>query len=649
MLNRNFDPRRPHTYVRYARMSSEMQNPRSPEQQYDNIDLILGRAGYTWSHARDYRDDAISGRFVTKRPGFQQMLSDLKSGRVQADLILVDTFERLGRSEDVGTIRKDLQSRYKILVLTGDSHFADPTTSAGRALTLFEDFRATEDNNVKAHNVLRGKRDLAKRGRWPGGPVPTGLMLESIMVVRDGRQEVDGHRMVPNPATRIAPTRAFAVSLENGWGTRRIARDLNADSAIPAELKPISEEQIRLWLRNTLYKGVLTYGRSHTGIVNDKYVREPADLDELVIVEDFCEPLVSPEVFEKVNELRRARAKPRVRKSPPSPGAEGDESDDNQPEARKYLLSGLARCGECGGQMDLSSNLITRSDGGWGYRYYKCRKYYSGGCTHRSGFREEILRDVVIAKLRARLFPAPDDPDSVPTWLSCLSAEVRDEIDARAKGQGDPRPSLTTELGQIDEQVRGWSISLGNANLSSSIRAALEDLLGPALERRRQVECQLAELEATRSQLDEILDESVVLDRLRRLEVVLANGNVAEGNRELRRVIDRVLCYADGRVEMRTVRLGLFEGATAWLNPTTKINPTANDSSRYWTDPVDYVKPPRHAYRSWVGDHAAEVLTKRQETGWNVRQLCDHFGKCRETIDKALALAAQNSSSPTEH
>jgi DNA invertase Pin-like site-specific DNA recombinase len=254
MLKRNFEPHRSHTYVRYARMSTEMQNPRSPEQQYDNIDLVLRRAGYTWSHARDYRDDAISGRFVTKRPGFQEMLADLKSGRVKADLILVDTYERLGRAEEIGTIRKQLQSRQKILVLTADSNFTDPTSTAGRALSFFEDFRVTEDNNVKAHNVLRGKRDLAKQRRWPGGPLPTGLKLESIMVVRDGCQEVDGHRIVPNPATRIAPTRAFALALEKGWGTRRIARDLNADPAIPGELKPISEEHVRIWLRNTIYK-----------------------------------------------------------------------------------------------------------------------------------------------------------------------------------------------------------------------------------------------------------------------------------------------------------------------------------------------------------------------------------------------------------
>jgi site-specific DNA recombinase len=297
MLNRTFDARRPHAYVRYARMSTDIQNPRSPEQQYESIDLALRRAGHAWAHVRDYRDDAISGRYVGKRPGFQQMLEDLRSKRVKADLILVDTFERFGRADEVASIRRDLQARDRILVLTADSNFTDPTSPAGRALSLVEGLRSTEDGRIKAHNVLRGKRDTVTRGRWPGGPVPLGLRLRMATVERNGLQEWDGHVLEPDPATRVVPARIFALARETGWGSRRIARELNADPAIPAGVKPISDERVRLCLANTLYMGVLTYGRHHTGIVDDRQVRERAEPGEELVVEGFCEPLVSREVF----------------------------------------------------------------------------------------------------------------------------------------------------------------------------------------------------------------------------------------------------------------------------------------------------------------------------------------------------------------
>ena len=124
------------------------------------------------------------------------------------------------------------------------------------------------------------------------------------MVERDGRQEVDGHRIVPNPSTRRVPARIFGLALEKGWGSRRIGRALNEDASIPPEVKPISDEQVRLCLANTLYMGVLTYGKHCTGIVDDRVIRERVEPGEELIIEGFCEPIVSRGVFEAVGELR---------------------------------------------------------------------------------------------------------------------------------------------------------------------------------------------------------------------------------------------------------------------------------------------------------------------------------------------------------
>jgi DNA invertase Pin-like site-specific DNA recombinase len=653
MLRRHFDPHRPHRYVCYGRMSSEMQNPHSPEQQFDNIEMTRRNLGYSWNHVKNYRDDAISGRYVGKRPGFQRMLDDLRSGRVKANLILVDTFERFGRAEEIASIRQELQTRYKILVLTADSNFTDPTSTAGRALAMIENIRSTEDGRIKAHNVLRGKRDLASRKRWPGAPVPLGFRLQSILVERDGRQEVEGHILVPDSATRMVPTRIFALALETGFGSRRIARALNADPSIPPEVKPISDEQIRLCLGNTLYMGVLTYGRHCTGIVDDRVIRERVDPGEELIVEGFCEPLVSREDFAAANELIRARREAQTSKSRRADNAGVAGADEVMPESRKYLLTGLMRCGDCGSAMFLSSHTVSKNEVDKIYTYYKCRKHASGQCGNKAGVREELLRELVVAKLRWRLFPPPEDPGVAPFWLAPLTKEIREEIEARTRGQGDPRPALAEEFKRLDGQTRGWSMSLGNAELSSSSRTTLEGLLAEALERRVEVERQLGELEATHAQLDVVLDEEAVVDRLRQLEVVLAAGNVAAGNRELRRVIERVACHSDGRLELRTHRQGLFEGVTAWLAPAaTKVGrrglglgPGENDKSMYWTDPIEYAKPERAVHRSWARDHAAEVLAKQEETHWNVKRLADHFGKCRETIDRALEFAKE--SSPT--
>src|SRR4051794_12679446 len=98
MIKTNFDATRPLRYVLYGRMSDEKQNPRSPDQQFDEINRTKnGQGRDNWVHAGTYRDNAISGRLSMKRPGFKQMIQAIYSGLLKVDAILVDTLERFGR------------------------------------------------------------------------------------------------------------------------------------------------------------------------------------------------------------------------------------------------------------------------------------------------------------------------------------------------------------------------------------------------------------------------------------------------------------------------------------------------------------------------------------------------------------------------
>ena len=109
MLTRKYDPTRPYRSLRYGRMSSDRQNPRSPDQQFDTIETTRARLGYPWVLVQTYRDDGVSGRYMRKRTGLQAMLRDIEVGLVQADLIEVDTLEQLDivLSHDVDAVLLD--------------------------------------------------------------------------------------------------------------------------------------------------------------------------------------------------------------------------------------------------------------------------------------------------------------------------------------------------------------------------------------------------------------------------------------------------------------------------------------------------------------------------------------------------------------
>ena len=106
MIDRVFDPTLPHRYSNYGRMSDpRTQNQRSPDQQFDTIHALIFRNRYPWIEAGSYRD-GHSGRYTSKRPGLQQLLRDIEIGVLKIDLLLVDTLERLGRSEDIAELRR---------------------------------------------------------------------------------------------------------------------------------------------------------------------------------------------------------------------------------------------------------------------------------------------------------------------------------------------------------------------------------------------------------------------------------------------------------------------------------------------------------------------------------------------------------------
>ncbi|MBL9089927.1 MAG: recombinase family protein [Planctomycetaceae bacterium] len=407
MLKRVFDPKRPYRVVLYVRMSSDKQNPRSPDQQIAEIKRRLRALGYRWVIVTIYRDDAVSGKYLRKRKGFQKMLRELKTGTVVADLILVDTLERLGRVDELPTIRKELFERHGILVLTADSNFADPNTPQGRALGMVESMRAVEDGRVKAHNVVRGKRDAAELKHWPGGPPPMGYMLKSVMTEVKGREEVDYCLLVPNPATRRIIEILFELAERTSHGSTRLARALNDDPRILAEYKPFQPESVAYWLDSRIYYGDLYWGQNATGVVDDTRVVEPNAPEEVLHVENFCEPLVTRERWNDVHAVRLVRRERALAARRRHAESEGKQLDAPAPGLTlNYLLSGLLFC-ECGLRMVASSSSPYVAKDGTERRYtsYVCPGYLGGHCENCTRVPEEWVRSVVIGKLCERLFP----------------------------------------------------------------------------------------------------------------------------------------------------------------------------------------------------------------------------------------------------
>jgi site-specific DNA recombinase len=409
MLRRIFDPQKRYKVVLYLRMSSDSQNPTSPEQQQATIETTIRRLNLPWDIVKIYVDRAVSGRYYGRREQFQEMLCDIRTGKVKADLILVDTFERFGRSEEAGLIRQELQRQYGCLIVTADTSFADPTSISGQALAAFENLRATDDNRIKAHNVLRGKRQAVKDKHWPGGPVPFGYKLETILIERNGRTEVDYSILVIDPETGWIITLLFSRAHETGEGCTTLTQWLNANPEIPDKYKPFNEHTINEWLKSELYKGVMVWEEHSTGVIDDRRVIEKNPESIVLRVPGFCPPLVAEDIWDSVAEVRRARSRKRGQNRAAKDGDEKLIAPLVVGVSLKYMLSGLVVCGHCDlAMIPNGSSEYTLKSTGETRRYvsYMCARSASGACNNKTRVPEDWLRDTVIMLLKSRLFPA---------------------------------------------------------------------------------------------------------------------------------------------------------------------------------------------------------------------------------------------------
>jgi hypothetical protein len=125
-------------------------------------------------------------------------------------------------------------------------------------------------------------------------------------------------------------------------------------------------------------------------------------------VPNFCEPLVSREVWETVQEVRRVRRERARRARQARKDAAGKQIAAVTPGlALTYLLSGLVRCGHCHRSMTVSSSPAYTTKSGQTKRYasYVCPGYIAGVCPNATRVSEAWLRETVVGLIRQRLFP----------------------------------------------------------------------------------------------------------------------------------------------------------------------------------------------------------------------------------------------------
>lgn len=324
------------TWVRcYTRVSTEEQalTGYSLSAQREMLQDYVQRNG--WHSVGWYVDEGKSAKDLN-RPGFQRMMAESNPG----DLILVTKLDRLTRSvRDLDDLLRIFEKR-DLLFQSATEQF-ETRTPGGRLYMGIVAVIAQWEREIIADRSAAGKKQKVVQGEWGGGPVPFGYVAEPSSKMKAGRELL---RLVPDPERAHVIQQIFERYV-SGQGMRAICLWLNDEARVATKggARWRVSTLVRL-LTNPIYAGYVTHGR-RKGV-------------EVVKVKGSHEPLVPEELFNQTQRIfdTRKRMAPRQ-----ATGA--------------YPLSGVAKCGVCGGRIDA---MLHRRKGVYAYR---CVNYVNGvGC-----------------------------------------------------------------------------------------------------------------------------------------------------------------------------------------------------------------------------------------------------------------------------
>ncbi|HAK17383.1 MAG TPA: resolvase [Lachnospiraceae bacterium] len=385
-----------------------------------------------------YVDDGYTGRNFN-RPAFQRMIADIEAGKVGC--VITKDLSRLGRNYiEVGSYIEIFFPRHNVRYIAVTDG-VDSLTRQEMDITPFKNILNDMYSRDISKKVLAGITTRSKQGKFCGGTPPFGLMRDP---------EDKGHLII-DPETAPIIRKIFDYALD-GLGCMRISKRLMEEKVPITHVKANTEFDANYYswggarishiLRNPFYKGAHLVFRTHQKGIRSGTV-DIIPRDEWEVIEGCHEAIVTPEEWDKVQELINGR--PTIMEGNACPFYN--------------LFHGLVYCATCGKSMQVRYEKVGRTDTNRTTKkkrepidkaYYICQTYNRMGCKVCSSHKIEAraLYDLVLKDIQELAVLAMQDADA---FYERLCRRMERQYQADASEMQKEREKLEVRNREIDD------------------------------------------------------------------------------------------------------------------------------------------------------------------------------------------------------
>lgn len=348
-----------------------------------------------------YEDEGFSGG-NTKRPKFQEMLSDIKLKKF--DTLICYRLDRISRNVADFSSTLELLQDNNIDFISIKEQF-DTSTPMGRAMVYISSVFAQLERETIAERVRDNMLQLAKTGRWLGGQEPFGFKSEKITYIDENFNERSLMKLSPikdelevvklifdkyletNSITQV--TNWLQDNLYTGknggdWGTTQVKKILS--SAIYV----ISTEETHNYLKSL---GINVYGEPNgNGYLSYNKTRKmifDRDITEWIYAVAKHKGVIDSKTWLTVQSILEKNKHKKIKRT-----ATGTNNT--------ALLTGILKCSKCGSNMIIKQGHKSKTEEGKRYDYYVCSKKDNsrGKKCDNKNVRADRLDSIVLRELK---------------------------------------------------------------------------------------------------------------------------------------------------------------------------------------------------------------------------------------------------------